>query len=281
MAIPNNTPNDSGRKSLAAHAWQTRRAVSKGNDKPKKDLWDIIDIIAKAVIAGLTVVAAIVIPIVVANIAAQVQRVVTAQNTGKDYMQIALNILENKDVTQDMQKNVGLRKWAVGLLKYYSPVSLDEPTTDKLINGEVEIPLVNDNSQESAWGPPDPSSAFQTALPHNHGFASLNTDGVLRVRTSFARYTAQTGIKSPKGLCFIPEGNTNSELLVVFNNQTFALYFTQLDTARGRRRVIPPIQVSPPNGICQLMCNSYDLYIIVKGADNKEIHYDLDGNEIK
>src|SRR5258708_12342893 len=141
MATPNKTPNDSGRKSLIAHVWQIRRAVSKGSEKPRKDIWDKIDIIAKAVIAGLTVVAAIVIPLVVANIGGQVQQVVTTQNTGKDYMQIALNILEKKDLPQDMQKNVGLRKWAVDLLKYYSPVKLDDATTYKLINGETEIPF--------------------------------------------------------------------------------------------------------------------------------------------
>ena len=139
---------------------------------------------------------------------------------------MALNILEKKDLTQDMQKNIGLRKWAVGLLKYYSPVTLDDDTGDKLVSGEVEIPLVSDNSQESAWGPPDPSSAFQAVAPHNYGFASLNTDGVLRVRAG-ARYTAQTGIKSPKGVFFTLEGNTGSPMLVVFNNQTFAIYFAE------------------------------------------------------
>jgi hypothetical protein len=42
----------------------------------------------------LTAAAAIVIPIVVAMISGNVQNVVTIQSTGKDYMQIALGILE-------------------------------------------------------------------------------------------------------------------------------------------------------------------------------------------
>jgi hypothetical protein len=72
-----------------------------------------------------------------------------------------------------------------------------ETSRDFLKNAIIEEPA----SRE--WGPPDPSSAFQAVLPHNNGFASLNTDGVLRVRTPSFRYTVQTGIKSPKGLCFI------------------------------------------------------------------------------
>jgi hypothetical protein len=104
-----------------------------------------------------------------------------------------------------------LRKWAVNLLQHYSPVKLDDPTKDKLIKGKVEIPVVYGILHESAWGSPDPNSAFQVVLPRNHGFASLNTDGVLRVHTSLAQYTTQTGIESPKGLCYI--GNTGSEML--------------------------------------------------------------------
>ena len=70
------------------------------------------------------------------------QKTVTAQSTGKDYIQIALGILEKKDLPPDMQKNVGLRKWAVGLLNYYSAVTLDEDTAEKLINSETELPMV-------------------------------------------------------------------------------------------------------------------------------------------
>lgn len=59
-------------------------------------------------------------------------------------MQIAMNILEKKDLPQDMQKNIGLRKWAMELLQHYSPVKLDDRTKDKLVNGEVEIPTTRE-----------------------------------------------------------------------------------------------------------------------------------------
>ncbi len=201
MATPNNTPNDSGRKSLTAHVWQTRRSVSKGSDKPKKDGWDKADIIGKFLIAFCTAIAAIVIPLVVAYIGGQVQRVVTAQNTGKDYMQIALNILEKKDLTQDMQKNIGLRQWAVGLLRHYSPVTLDDNTADKLVRGQVEIPLVvHGGLQDFPWNEKD----TLIKAPHGGPFASVNAEGVVKLQTAIRTPTGdpgyildQSGIKSP------------------------------------------------------------------------------------
>jgi hypothetical protein len=143
-----------------------------------------------------------------------------------------------------------------------------ETSRDFLQNAITEEPA------SPGWGPPEPSWPFQAMLLHNHGFASLNTDGVLRVRTNSVRYTVQTGIKPTKGLCYIGD---YSEILVVFNDERFAIYSTQ----RGPRGPIPPIQIYPPNGISQLGCNSYEGYIIVTGTDKKEIHYDSSGNEIK
>jgi hypothetical protein len=52
----------------------------------------------------------------VAKISEHAQRVITAQRTGKDYIDIALRIRERKDVPEDLQKNKGLGKWAVKLL---------------------------------------------------------------------------------------------------------------------------------------------------------------------
>jgi hypothetical protein len=135
MAIPNHTPNDSGLKSLTAYVWRTRSALSKGTNNPKKDGWDKADIAGKFLIA-------VAIPIAVAIIGGQVQKVVTTQQTGKDYMQMALGILEKKDLPAEMQKNIGLRKWAVDLLNYYSEVKLDNNTANKLVTGDVQIPLV-------------------------------------------------------------------------------------------------------------------------------------------
>jgi hypothetical protein len=107
-------------------------------EKPRKDRWDKAEMIEKAFIA---VAALIVIPIVVAKISEHAQRVITAQGTGKDYIDIALRIRERKDVPEDLQKNKGLGKWAVKLLNRYSREKLDNDTSQELINGEIRIPI--------------------------------------------------------------------------------------------------------------------------------------------
>jgi hypothetical protein len=96
--------------------------------KPTKDFWDKLDIFGKVFIVLVAAAATV----VVANIGGQVQKVVTTQSTGKDFVQIALGILEKKDLTEEMQKNPGLRKWAVGLLNHYSDVALDDDTAKKV-----------------------------------------------------------------------------------------------------------------------------------------------------
>jgi hypothetical protein len=122
--------------------------ISKEDEKSKKDWWDKADIVAKWLIGLASAFAAISVVYMggriqktITNQTVKTQESIATQNTGKDYVQIALRILEQKDLREDMKKNIGLRKWAVGLLKYYSPVTLDDSTADKLINGDVEIPF--------------------------------------------------------------------------------------------------------------------------------------------
>jgi hypothetical protein len=71
----------------------------------------------------------------VAIIGSQVQRVVTEQSTGQDYISIVLGILEQKDLPEEMKKNEGLRRWAVDLLNHYSVEKLDSETANELITG--------------------------------------------------------------------------------------------------------------------------------------------------
>jgi hypothetical protein len=123
----------------------------KDETKPPKDFWDKLDIFGKVFIALVAAAATV----VVANIGGQVQKVVTTQSTGKDFVQIALGILEKKDLTEEMQKNPGLRKWAVGLLNHYSDVALDDDTAKKLIGGEP-LPKVDLDIQEKALALPWP-----------------------------------------------------------------------------------------------------------------------------
>jgi hypothetical protein len=130
------------------------------DERSKKDWWDKLDIIAKAIIALFTALAAVVIPVVVAIIGRNVQRIITAQTTGKDYIQIALSILQNppQDSTiRERFKNKDLRKWAVSLLNKTSPVPFDKPTAEQLIHGQTQLPLVtcllnnSDISTSSFW----------------------------------------------------------------------------------------------------------------------------------
>jgi hypothetical protein len=297
MATPNSPLNvDPAGKSLIKLLWRNRESLSKKETKPSKDVWDITDVVARAVIALLTVVGVIVIPIVVAKIGGKIQHAVTSQtgkiqesiavqNTGKDYMQLALGILEKRDLPEDMAKNLGLRKWAVGLLKYYSPVKLDENTAGQLVNGEVEIPLMSDTSQEQWWLTPDSNSAFTVRGPHGGRISSVSKNGVLTVQGLFK---VQTQIKSPKGMLVSADGYE----LIVYDDQTLELYFTEADTSRGQPRIAAPVRISPPNGISRITFSNSEraasegqlhpvTMIIVTGTDNKEIRYDLDGNVIK
>jgi hypothetical protein len=193
-------------------------------------------------------------------------------------MQMAFGILEKKDLPEDMAKNLGLRKWAVGLLQYYSPVKLDETTAEKLVNGEVEIPLMSDishNPQDQPWM--DPANLDNPLIrrgPHGGRFAFVTTDGVLTVD---GLYKVQTEIKSPKALYFSPDGQE----LIVYNDESLALYFTTPDTIRGQKHVSPPVHISPPNGIADFAFSQDSKTLFITGKDGKRIQYDFDGNEIK
>jgi hypothetical protein len=266
--------------------------VSRGTDKPKKDFWDKADVVIKGVIGSFTVIAAVLVAIIggkiqqavtrqtgkiqesIASQTGKIQESIATQNTGKDYMQIALNILEKKDLTQDMQKNIGLRQWAVGLLKYYSPVTLDDNTADKLVRGQVEIPLVvHGGLQDFPWNEKD----TVIKAPHGGPLASVDTEGVVRLEVQGgegAYILDKSDIKSPRAYF-----SQNGEALFVYNNQKAVIYFTP-DWSRGQPRIIPPIRISQPNGISNISFDD-DGNIIVTGTDNKQTRYGLDGSEIK
>jgi len=290
MPTPNNSPNsDGGTHSIIRLLWRNRELQLRRDQKPSKDVWDITDLVARAVIALLTVVGVIVIPIVVAKIGGKIQRAVTSQtgkiqesiavqNTGKDYMQMAFGILEKKDLPEDVAKNLGLRKWAVDLLKYYSPVKLDETTADQLVNGEVEIPLMSDisrNSQDQPWlDAANLNNPLVRRAPHGGPIAFVTTDGVLTVD---GLYKVQTQIKSPKALYFSPDGRA----LIVYNDESLAIYFTTPDTIRGQQHLSSPVRISPPNGISNIFFSEDWKTFFITGKDGKRIQYDFNGDEIK
>jgi hypothetical protein len=300
MPTPNSPPNEtSGSKSLAALLWQSRRHTA---DKSKKDWWDKADIVAKWLIAFVTAIAAGIIAVIVAIIGGNIQQAVTTQtgkiqasiaeqNTGKDYVQLALNILAKKDLPDEMQKNKGLRKWAVDLLNHYSQVKLTDATSDQLINGETIIPFV------SSTGPGRDVDAFEEFLIGNAPQALNRHRTVLAFVTSLGLVNIQmkanlkslffvgqpltisTSIKSPRGILFSPD----EWQLVAFNEYSFAVlsaehgkYFNELIPLYSLRK-----EVSPPRGILKITFSDDSNTIVVTGIDMGQTRYDLDGNEIK
>jgi hypothetical protein len=196
------------------------------NEKPKKDWWDKIDIIGKGVIA---IAALVVIPIVVARISGQVQKTITSQNTGKDYIGIALGILERKDLPEDMQKNIGLRQWAVRLLNHYSPQRLDDKTVQELINGETRLPALSD--------PLRPPTREQLEASPSHYVAELNPDKHFRVEVrgdgimevlDMQKYSSEgrsTDVTSPQGVVFA----SDSRHFAIYNHNTFRIFQLDID----------------------------------------------------
>jgi hypothetical protein len=114
--------------------------------------------------------------------------------------------------------------------------------------------------------------------PHGGPFASVNTEGGVKLQTAtwadYGYILDQSGIKSPNAYF-----SRNGEALFVYNKQDAAIYFT--GTIRREQRVVRKTRISPPNGISQIWLSEDGKEIGVTGTDNKQVTYDLDGNEIK
>jgi hypothetical protein len=265
MAIPNNAPNDSGRKSLAAHVWSTRRAVSRGTDKPKKDFWDIADIIGKFLIALAGV-----------YIGWQAQIFVTTQNTGKDYLQIALGILEQKDGPEELKKNPGLRKWAVELLNHYSQVKLDSGTSNDLINGETNIPTTRE--LENFLGPKGLSIAQAKSagvLSADSRFFSTMWPGKIMEIDDLHRNTVQyfqIGFE-PRPLVYSPD----ERYVVAYRNDPPTFTICELSGEKREGRSTP---VYVPSGIAAITFSG-NAVIVVTDPNGKQMKYDVTGREVQ
>jgi hypothetical protein len=293
MATPNDAPNpDGGARSIIKLLWRKRETHLKRDQVRSKDVWDIIDIVARGVIALLTVVAAIVIPIVVATIGGQVQQVVTAQITGKDYIQIALGILqstspetEKKATFAEKQKNKDLRQWAVSLINKTSPLPFSPKTSEELINGDTElpyfplVPFVEEAIAEKSPLLTLLSQSIPVDSPSGWLIAFLKKDGSVFVTDHSSLMPIieiETKLAPPKGLIFSPDEWN----LIVFGERTFAICASEGHTAQDMPRYNAPIKVTPPNGIFKITVSEDSKTILVTGTDNRQIRYDLDGNQI-
>jgi hypothetical protein len=271
MATPHHPPN---------------AGTVKKDEKPKKDAWDKADIVIKALI-----------PTAVAFIGWQIQNAVITQSTGKDYIQIALGILqstspeaEKKASFSEKQRNKDLRSWAVSLLNKTSPLPFPQKTADELINGETEIPyfsalagtvpLIGEAIIQKSPLLTLLTHSIQVSSPSGRLVAFLKNDGSVFVTGSSSLLPMlgiETKLTSPKGLIFSPDEWN----LIVFGEQTFVICASEGHISQDLPRYNAPIRVSPLNGISNIRFSDDSKAIIVKGMDNKEIRYDLDGKEIK
>jgi hypothetical protein len=266
MATPNSRPNDSGHKTLIASAWEARKATKKS----KKDFWDKADIVAKGAIGLFTALVAI----VVAVIGWKLQESIATQSTGKDYLSIALGILEQKDLPEDLKKNKGLRKWAVNLLQHYSQEKLDVDTANQLIDGETILPNV--------VAPGRVSTAEQseaTAKGEVRAIMAQSADGKLKAEVSISGQvyiTTSGGVllqALPERLPFLNGAafSPDDKYLVTYDSDKFAVVntFGDLSVNQGEHR----------GGIQSVAFSGNDV-IIVSDPNGKQTKYDLTGKQI-
>jgi WD40 repeat protein len=86
------------------------------------------------------VLAAIAIPVVIAIGGWIIQDTISRQGTNKDYVNLALQILQKKPDTEEDSK---MRSWAVDLINASSPVKFDPDTTRLLKAGAINLTALN------------------------------------------------------------------------------------------------------------------------------------------
>lgn len=97
--------------------------------KAKKSFLDMLESWSK-------IIAAIAIPVVIAIGGWIIQDSVSKQSTSKDYVNLALSLLQKKPQTEEERR---LTSWAVDLMNHSSPVKFDEDTTKLLKSGEIDL----------------------------------------------------------------------------------------------------------------------------------------------
>jgi hypothetical protein len=214
------------------------------------------------------------VAIVVAVIGWKLQESIATQSTGKDYLSIALGILEQKDLPEDLKKNKGLRKWAVNLLQHYSSEKLDNDTAKELIDGETNLPKVlapggvsaTEQSEATAKGEiaailgqsPDGKLKAEVTISGNVGVFTRN--GVL-VRDF------PSGLPFLNGAAFSPD----DRYLVAYDSEHFSVV-----TLTGNVSIATPMH----SGGIQSVAFSGNDAIVVTDPNGKETRYDLSGKQI-
>jgi hypothetical protein len=200
MATPDNAPNaDSG---------------SKGR-------WEKLEIVSR-------IFATIGIPVVLGFGTWWIQATISQQSVSKDYVKLALSILEKKRDNTEAQTSKGLRKWAVELLNKTSPVELDNFTVDELMKGTLQLPL----SSARVGAATDLFDTLKSGQiseevtsPDKKVAAKYYDSGVLSGRDlqSKGSWEILTPIHRPTGLVFSSLVSGDHYLMVMFNSMMFEL----------------------------------------------------------
>ena len=242
MAKPNSPPGDSGHK---------------------KDIWDKADIVAKGVIGSI-------VAIVVAVIGGRIQESIANQTTGKDYLAIALGILEQKDLPEQLKKSEGLRTWAVNLLQHYSSEKLDKATVDELIKGDTNLPKLT--LTETPWAVATATAQFPVTTTQTKDGGrelSLYNSGLIYVtdKKAHTAWTVESGIPLAHSAILSPD----DRYVLVHDEKRFSI----CELSGGGRAVL----VKPPSGITWIAFIDPDT-IVLSDANGKETKYDLTGKEL-
>lgn len=83
------------------------------------------------------------IPIFIAVGGWKMQSDLATRSVDKDYVSLAVSILN----TEANENNVPLRQWAVDVLSNKSPVEISESLADKLVSGDVVLPMTQNSTR--------------------------------------------------------------------------------------------------------------------------------------
>ena len=129
--------------------------------------WDRFEKLAR-------VLSLVAIPVVIALLGWSFQSRMTEKNVSRDYVNLAITILTNKDPAIDPD----IRSWAVDLLSQNAPVKLESDVAARLKAGELILPAVLGAIAESTAGGFDvsPDGKFIAIGMYDHSIRLLESE---------------------------------------------------------------------------------------------------------
>jgi WD40 repeat protein len=134
----------------------------------------------------------IVIPIALAIYSARVQQATQSETINRDYVQLAVSVLEQKKNDVDP----GLRDWAVDLLDEHSPTKFQPAVVAALKSGAVSLPALIAGITETV----------STISTNKQWSATAGPEGIRLVNSLSGHSFLVRGKKSPVSLSFSSDG---------------------------------------------------------------------------